>query len=149
VPQLSEPDTLLARESVRESCGRCHEEELESYRQTSHYKVAQFGDAERPATCTTCHGEHAVAAADGQAEPLATDRLVTVCESCHQGADETFASGWLGHTTSPSRSTGFYYAERLVIISLSASVAFGLLHMTLHSLRAVTERGRPPGTGWE
>lgn len=149
VPKLSEPDTLLGRESVHENCGRCHEEELESYRQTSHYMVARFGDPERPATCTTCHGEHAVSAADDQAEPLAADRLVTVCQACHQGADETFASGWLGHTASPSRSAGFYYAERFVIISLSASVAFGMLHMTLHSLRAITDRERPPGTGRE
>jgi hypothetical protein len=145
VVRASDPQALLAPQAVQESCGRCHEEELDSFRQTSHYKVTMFGDPERPATCTTCHSDHAVKAVADPEEPLTTASLVAVCDRCHRGADEAFAGGWLGHTTSPSRSAGFYYAERFIIVSLMAGVAFGLLHMTMDGLRTLADRG--PGGG--
>lgn len=137
VTKVDDPKTALAPDSVHESCGRCHEEEMDSYRQTSHYKVARYGDPQRPATCTTCHGEHLVTAVDDPEEPLTAGNLVAVCGRCHGGADEAFASGWLGHTTTPSRAAGFYYAERFIVFSLTAGVGFGLLHMMLDLLRAL------------
>ena len=145
VGQLSDPGSLLAPRSVDENCGRCHAQELDTYRQTSHNKVAQFGDPRRPATCITCHGDHAVTSVDDPNEPLTAARLATVCGRCHDGADESFASGWLGHKASPFRSTGFHYAERFIILSIAASLGFGLVHMTLDFVRALAGRWRRGG----
>lgn len=142
VARLSDPRLRLAPQSVDESCGRCHEQELNTYRQTSHSKVARFGDPRRPATCTTCHGDHAVKAVDDPKEPLTAASLVTVCERCHRGADEAFAGGWLGHEAPSARSAAVYYAERSVVLLMAASLGFGLVHMALDFLRRLADRRR-------
>lgn len=145
VGPVSAPRLLLAPQSVHENCGRCHAEALATYRQTPHSKVARFGDPQRVATCTTCHGDHAVRAVDDPEEPLTAATLVTVCGRCHQGADEAFASGWLGHALSPPRSAGVYYAERFIVLLITVSLGFGLVHMALDFLRPLADRWRPGG----
>jgi hypothetical protein len=138
---LDDPRSSLAPRSVDENCGRCHTKELASYRETSHSKVARFGDPERPANCTTCHGDHAVKAVDDPDEPLKAANLVTVCDRCHDGADEAFARGWLGHEASSSRF-GLYYAERSIVVLIAVSLGFGLVHMTLDFRRRLSDRWR-------
>lgn len=143
--RVSDPLVLLAPESIHENCGRCHTEALDTYRQTSHSKVARFGDPQRPATCVTCHSDHAVKAVDDAKEPLTVARLVTICERCHHGADEAFASGWLGHAALPSRSAGVYYTERFIVLLIAASLGFGVLHMNLDFLRRLSDQWRRRG----
>lgn len=143
--RVSDPLLLLAPQSLHENCGRCHAEALSTYRQTSHSKVARFGDPQRPATCTTCHGDHAVKAVEDPKEPLTVARLVTICGRCHRGADEAFASEWLGHAALPSRSAGVYYAERFIVLLIAASLGFGLVHMNLDFVRRLAGRRRRRG----
>jgi hypothetical protein len=141
VVRLDDPRSSLAPQSVDGNCGRCHAKELTTYRDTSHSKVARFGDPERPANCTTCHGDHAVKAIDDPDEPLMAANLAIVCGRCHDGADEAFAGGWLGHDGS-SRFAGFFVAERSVVALIAVSLCFGLVHMALDFRRRLSDRWR-------
>ena len=55
----------FAEQSKR--CGSCHEAADGGYGRSLHAKAVESGNAEAPA-CTTCHGEHAVAAVECHGE---------------------------------------------------------------------------------
>ncbi len=129
--------------SVAENCGRCHSDALASYRNTAHGELVQFADNGRGATCTDCHGIHAVRAVDDPMGPLAPARLALVCQGCHRGADAQFAGRWLGHEASTSPSGFADYAHRGVVTLMVVGVCFGLTHVTLDFLRSP----RRPGSG--
>ena len=130
-------------EAVAENCGRCHADELATYRRTAHSALVQFGDERRAATCTNCHGDHAVSALDDPAGALAPARLAIACGECHSGADEQFAGEWLGHEASSSPSGLADYVHRGIVLLMALGVGFGLTHVTLDFLR----NPRRPGGG--
>ena len=130
-------------ESVAENCGRCHNDELETYDRTAHSKLVRFGDERRAATCTNCHGEHAVFAVDDPDRPLTPARLADACQVCHRDADEKFAGEWLGHEAASSVSGAINYAQRGVVLLMAVGVGFGLTHVALDFLR----NPRRPGGG--
>jgi hypothetical protein len=142
---VSDPRLQLAPKSVEESCGRCHEQALRSYRQTSHSKLTRFSDAESWATCTTCHGDHAVMAVDEPGEPLNAASLVTVCRECHENADGAFAAGWLGHETLRSQPDLLHYGGRGIVLVMALSLGFGLVHIALDLARPLANRSRRGG----
>jgi len=130
-------------ESVAENCGRCHRDELATYRRTAHSALVQFGDEQRAATCTNCHGDHAVSAVDDPGGALAPARLALACQECHRGADEQFAGEWLGHEASSSPSGLADFAHQGIVLLMAVGVAFGLTHAALDFLR----NPRRPGGG--
>ena len=128
-------------ESVADNCGRCHKEEMESYNRTAHSELVRFGDERRAATCTNCHGDHAVRAVDEPGRPLAPARLAEACEECHPGADEEFAGEWMGHDAAASASGVISYGGRGVVVLMAVGVASGLTHMALDFLRSPRRPG--------
>lgn len=140
VAATSDTHALLGPQRVGDTCGRCHQEALNSYRATSHGKVAQFGDATTTATCTTCHNDHAVKAVQDPGAPLAPQKLAAVCASCHSGAGSSFAAAWPGHSNAPPSRTAAGYGERIAFILTAAILAFGLVHVSLDFLRRLTDR---------
>src|SRR5574341_1448061 len=58
VAPTSDQASLVAPASIAGACGRCHERALSTYEQTSHGKLARFGDARTTATCISCHDDH-------------------------------------------------------------------------------------------
>jgi hypothetical protein len=127
--------------SVTENCGRCHEDALATYRRTAHGKLGQLANQRRAATCTDCHGVHAVRAVDDPSGALAPARLALVCQECHRGADEQFAGEWLGHEASASPSGLADYVHRGVVTLMAVGVCFGLTHITLDFLRTPRRPG--------
>ena len=130
-------------EAVAENCGRCHRDELATYRRTAHSALVQFGDEQRAATCTNCHGDHAVSAVDDPGGALAPARLALACQECHRGADEQFAGEWLGHEASASPSGLADLVHQGIVLLMAVGVAFGLTHAALDFLR----NPRRPGGG--
>ena len=122
-------------ELVAENCGRCHEDELATYRSTAHSRLVELGDERPAATCTNCHGDHAVMAVDDPGRPLAPARLAVACRECHRGADEQFAGEWLGHEASSSPTGLANWARRGIVLLMAMGVAFGLTHAALDFLR--------------
>lgn len=135
----------LAPATVEVSCGRCHEEALRSYRDSSHTALTRLSEPDSLATCTTCHGDHAVTAVNDPERPLSAATLVPVCGSCHDGADEAFARGWLGHDTSSARSDVLHYLGRGIVLVMALGLSFGLAHMALDVVRPLADRSRRGG----
>ena len=131
-------------EAVAENCGRCHRDELATYRRTAHSALVQFGDEQRAATCTNCHGDHAVSAVDDPAGALTPARLAIACGECHRGADEQFAGEWLGHEASSSPTGLADWARRGIVLLMAMGVAFGLTHAALDFLRNPKRPGGGP-----
>lgn len=120
-------------ELVAENCGRCHASELGTYRVTAHSQLVRFGAGDRAATCTTCHGAHAIVAAGSGA--LTPARLATVCRQCHTGADARFAQAWRGHEASAAPAGLADGLHRGVVALMALCLAFGVAHTTLDFVR--------------
>ena len=78
-------------------CGRCHEEESETFFETYHGKVSRLGGA-RAAKCYDCHGTHGILPNSEPASTLSRDNIVDTCAQCHPAANEKF-TGYLTHAT--------------------------------------------------
>ncbi len=143
VARTSDASSTLGPARIDGACGRCHEEAAATYDQTSHGKVARFGDAGTTAICTTCHSDHDVRAVDDPAEPLTAARLAPICADCHRGSDESFAAAWPGHSEGASGSAAGYM-ERIGFFWTAGIVGFGLVHVSLDLLRRRADRNRRP-----
>ncbi len=120
-------------EAVAENCGRCHDDAFGTYRMTAHSQLVRFGDGARAATCTNCHGAHAIVAAGSGA--LTPARLATVCQQCHDGADAKFAEAWRGHEASASPAGLADGLHKGIVALMALCLAFGLAHTTIDFVR--------------
>lgn len=135
VAATKDPGSILSPARIAESCGRCHEEALSTYHDTSHGKVERFGDVKSTATCTTCHSDHAVQPADDLVAAPGESGLLTVCRDCHDGADGSFARAWPGHSEGARGGSPADVAGRAGFFLAAAVVGFGLVHASLDLFR--------------
>ena len=140
-----DPESILGPARVAGTCGRCHDSALGTYKETSHGKVARFGDAATTATCISCHSDHEVEAVRDLAKPTAVAELVAGCARCHEGADESFFRAWPGHSEgAPAGSTADFFG-RLSVFMAAAIVAAGLVHVSLDYVRRLSDRNHRSG----
>jgi hypothetical protein len=72
----------------------------------------------------------------GPEGPLDESKVAQTCSKCHQGANENFAGGWIGHEEpSPSWFPIVFITERFLFYLTTSVVAFGILHVELDLLR--------------
>lgn len=67
-----------------EACGDCHQEELNSYRDTYHGQVHKLGFT-YTAKCSNCHGSHGIKKGDDPASKVNPKNRLKTCQSCHNG----------------------------------------------------------------
>lgn len=135
VALTSEPGSMLAPASIAAACGSCHERALATYEQTSHGKVARFGDAKTTATCISCHDGHDVQAVSDLTSGAGLEHLTATCGECHDGSNESFVRAWPGHSEgAPSGSTANLF-ERLGIFLAAAVVFAGVFHASMDIVR--------------
>lgn len=78
------PESKIHRSRVPETCGKCHENILQTYQRSVHGKAALSGKVEAP-ICTDCHGEHNILSHwDPASRTYATSISEKVCSSCHE-----------------------------------------------------------------
>lgn len=78
----SDPRSRIYFKNVPETCGRCHEEILEGFRESNHYEhVAAKQDEDQGPTCVTCHGSVSVAI-------LNVNSVQAACSRCHNEDSE-------------------------------------------------------------
>ncbi len=146
--------------NIAETCAKCHgDEELmasygivervyESYMRSFHGKAMRLGTYEKTqldkATCTNCHGVHAIKSVSDPSSPVAgLDNLAKTCEQCHPGAGVEFASGFLGHKeASPQNIPAAHYTEILFTVLLITVVAFGAFIVVMALIRFTINRWR-------
>jgi cytochrome b subunit of formate dehydrogenase len=98
---ISRVDRADFRLNIMNQCGRCHEEEAETFFDTYHGKVSRLGSA-RAAKCHDCHGTHNILPPTDPRSTLSRANVVQTCGKCHQGAHRQFA-GYLTHATHHDR----------------------------------------------
>ncbi len=66
-----------------QACSACHQEILDRYRSSVHYKARKNGDRDSP-LCITCHGPaHQLVPRSDPNSPVARNNLPQTCAACH------------------------------------------------------------------
>ena len=76
-----------------QTCGKCHADRLEHYRDTYHGKAMALGKANSAndvAACYDCHGHHDVLRASDPNSRLSAGNIVNTCKQCHAKATASF-----------------------------------------------------------
>jgi len=124
------------KHNIASTCGRCHPAQEDTYSRTFHGRAMLLGVRGAAPSCTDCHGSYGVQPAHAPETPLDNAKIAQTCAKCHQGADEKFAAGWMGHEEpSPSWFPLVYFTERFLFFLTAAVVGFGVVHVELEILR--------------
>jgi nitrate/TMAO reductase-like tetraheme cytochrome c subunit len=132
---------------IRE-CGTCHADKIKTYRDTFHGQVTSLGFV-RVATCSSCHGAHAVYAKSDPRSTVSDARLLDTCRQCHASATPGFVR-YDPHAdkADKARNPALFYASRFMTWLLAGTFGFFGLHALLWLPRGfAARRQRPPDGG--
>lgn len=76
---VTDPESQIYFKNVPEKCGKCHEEELDHFRNTMHYE--RLRAESRAPSCVTCHSPHSF-------KVLKASELTPLCSFCHNDKDK-------------------------------------------------------------
>ncbi len=128
------------RLEMMDQCGRCHEEETETFFDTFHGKVSRLGD-EGAAKCYDCHGTHNILPPEDPASTLSRDNVLETCAQCHPAANTKF-TGYLTHAThhDPEKYPFLFFS----FWAMTALLVGTLTLATLHTLAWLWRLWRSP-----
>lgn len=132
---------------VIDRCGTCHADFARTYRDTFHGQVTQLGFTQI-ATCSSCHGAHAVLPKDNPLSKVSASNRVATCQACHPKANANFAS-YDPHADRHSYKDGpllYVTGKFMDLLLLGVFSVFGV-HTGLwlyRSLKTMRERSRTP-----
>jgi len=92
---IEKPATVHFKGLSDQSCGKCHEDRLEHYRDTYHGKAMALGQpnvASDVAACYDCHGHHDVFPVSDPRSRLSKGKIVGTCAQCHAGVNQQFTT---------------------------------------------------------
>lgn len=147
--QIRRVETDPWKLQIIQECGTCHEESLQTYRDTFHGQVTTLGFT-RVARCSDCHGSHSIFPPSDPRSTLSTGRIVSTCQQCHTGARPAFAK-YYPHAdyTDKEKYPILYYTYRSMTLLLWGVLGSFGLHTILWLPRSLRERmarhGRSPG----
>jgi cytochrome b subunit of formate dehydrogenase len=118
-------------------CGRCHEDEADTFFDTFHGKVSRLGD-EAAAKCYDCHGTHNILPTSEPASLLSRRNVVETCSACHAGANMRF-TGYLTHAThhDPEKYPFLFWTFWGMTALLAGTLTFATLHTLAWLFRLV------------
>jgi len=125
---ISRTDQVDFRFRMMDQCGRCHEQQAETFFDTFHGKVSRLGSA-RAAKCHDCHGTHNILPPTDPASTLGRDNVVETCGNCHSGSHRQF-TGYLTHATHHDRDKypWLFWSFWGMTALLVGTLTFSLLH---------------------
>ena len=82
VHKAKEPDSMVSRVRVAETCGRCHIEIYAQYKTSIHGVALAKGIEETP-SCTGCHGEHRIYSPKDPKSTVYATHVAEQCSGCH------------------------------------------------------------------
>ncbi len=128
------------RTLMMEQCGRCHEDQAETFFDTFHGKVSRLG-GETVAKCYDCHGTHDILPPTEPDSMLSRDNVVETCGQCHDSSHRQFA-GYLTHATHHDRDRYPYlfWAFWGMTALLVGTLSFALLHTFAWVVRLLLNR---------
>ncbi|MBW2121968.1 MAG: cytochrome c3 family protein, partial [Deltaproteobacteria bacterium] len=78
-----DPDSMISRQNVASTCGKCHKKVYQEYSESVHGKAAAYGISDAP-VCTDCHGIHSIRAPIDPESSVAEQKISkTTCPQCH------------------------------------------------------------------
>ncbi len=134
------------RLTMMSQCGRCHENEAETFFDTFHGKVSRLGDA-AAAKCYDCHGTHNILPVSNAASTLSRRHVVETCSQCHQGVNLRF-TGYLTHAThhDPDKYPFLFWTFWGMTALLVGTLSFATLHTLAWLWRGIATM--PLWHGW-
>jgi cytochrome b subunit of formate dehydrogenase len=87
--QVETPKNGHFKMASDQTCGKCHADRLEHYRDTYHGKAMALGKpnvASDVAACYDCHGHHDVLPPSNPASRLSKTNILATCQQCHPTA---------------------------------------------------------------
>lgn len=114
---LKEADPLH-RKLIIDSCGSCHGDYLDSYKNNAHGQVAALGHTTTDIpVCSDCHGKHTILNSSDPESKVGKERIVKTCGSCHANAHESFVK----HIEHPQIKNIAYYKTLLAAVKNARS----------------------------
>lgn len=128
------------RVAATQECSTCHASKADTYRDTFHGKASNLG-YERVATCSDCHGNHAIRPQVDPTSMVSAQNRVATCQKCHPGTGENFAA-YDPHADPHDRERNpvLYYATIFMKALLGGTFAFFGLHTALWAPRSLKDR---------
>jgi 5-methylcytosine-specific restriction endonuclease McrA len=147
--QIADVRTAAWQMKTTATCGGCHQEKLETYRDTFHAQVSSLGYIET-ARCWDCHGFHDIRPGTDRKSTIAKANLEATCGKCHSGVTKSFVS-YQPHADRHNRHDyPALWASSIFMNMLLASVlGFFALHTLAWLMRSLAEHRKGSSTEGE
>lgn len=104
---MDDPTSMVAKQSIAETCGKCHSGNvLESYQRSFHGTAVKYG-YEEAATCVDCHGSHEIVMSNDPSSKVHKDNIPQTCTSCHGGEPTPNWANGKEHVVPEDRENAF------------------------------------------
>ena len=101
----SDPRSKIYQTNISKTCGRCHEDIVQEYDNSSHGRALAKGEFDAP-TCITCHGEHQILSPLNEEAPTNPIHIANrTCMPCHGSAKLNRKYGLLPNPTESYQSS--------------------------------------------
>ncbi len=81
--KVSNPNSRIYKFNIVSTCGKCHTQIAEDFKQSVHGVALSKGNADSPG-CTDCHGEHLILEPTDPRSPVAPRNIaLQLCSKCH------------------------------------------------------------------
>ena len=80
---ITDPESPIYFKNIPETCGKCHAQELDHFKNTMHYQ--RLRAESRAPSCVTCHQPHSF-------KVLKASELTPLCSACHNQKDQVAAA---------------------------------------------------------
>jgi cytochrome b subunit of formate dehydrogenase len=143
LPHKNVPGTLADQERTRlainKNCDNCHTKAAQGYLETYHGQIAVLGYA-NVATCSDCHGSHAILRASNPASSVAPGNLLKTCQKCHEDATAGFATFESHATTDDFTHYPYVWiAAKFVIAAVGGVLVIFWIHSALWFYRELRD----------
>jgi cytochrome b subunit of formate dehydrogenase len=137
---IESPHARTSRLTITESCGNCHQENLETYVGTYHGKITKLGYG-RTAKCFDCHGSHEVRRVDDEASNMHVNNRLQTCRNCHADATKGYISFQPhGNAHDLEKYPEMWIASKFMIGLVLVVFAFFWTHSALWYYRELKDR---------
>jgi cytochrome b subunit of formate dehydrogenase len=137
---IESPKAAMSRLQITDSCGNCHEENLETYVGTYHGKITRLGYAQT-AKCFDCHGSHEVRRLDDETSNMHVNNRLETCQTCHENATEGYISFHPhGNAHDLEKYPEMWIASKFMIGLVLGTFAFFWTHSALWYIREIKDR---------
>jgi cytochrome b subunit of formate dehydrogenase/DnaJ-class molecular chaperone len=83
IRRATDPNSMVARAHLPETCSRCHEGIYREWKESIHGQAVERGIKAAP-VCTDCHGEHTIRSPKDPESSVYALHIVATCSSCHE-----------------------------------------------------------------